>query len=126
MGSRSGWWILVEGPEGLYREDARLCLLQAIPCDGGPDQAVAQATAVARTYVPSRYGELNAEACGRRVFRATDRNWIVELAVKTWPDSYRFPITRTAIMRITIAELEYEQEALDPERPVKKSRFGRS
>jgi hypothetical protein len=126
MSSRRGWWILVEGPEKLVGNDSCSLLLQAIPCDGGPDQAVAQAAEVARTYVPSSYGDLKAEAYGRRVFRGTDRSWIVELTEKDWPASYTMPVTWRALLRVTIAELEHEQEAQEPERPVKKGRFGRS
>ncbi len=50
----------------------------------------------------------------------------MEFTQKDWPDSYRWPLTRTALMRVSIAELEYEHEAQEPERPVKKGRFGRS
>lgn len=114
----------MEGPKELLG-DSRSILLQSIPVDGGPDQAAAQATEVARTHVPARYETLNPEECGRRVFRTTDREWLVEFTRRTWPDSYAFPTTHTALIRVSIAELEYEQEALEPERPAKKGKFGR-
>jgi hypothetical protein len=124
MSDRRGWWILVEGPKD-FRGDPRSHLLQMLPVDGGRDQAVAQAAEVARTCVPDVHSVREPKTYERRVFRTAETGWLVELALKDWPDSYSFPTTWTALIRISIAELEYEHKTPAPERPVKKGRFRR-
>jgi hypothetical protein len=124
MNGRGGWWILVEGPEDLVG-DTRSHLIQTIPVDGGRDQAVAQAAEVARTCRPDIYGVEDPEEYGRRVFRLAETDWLVELSRKACPEGYTFAVTWTALIRISVAELEYAHEAPAPERPAKKSKLRR-
>ncbi|MFE6800122.1 hypothetical protein ACFVEN_00365 [Streptomyces sp. NPDC057681] len=49
----------------------------------------------------------------------------MEITHKDWPDDWAFPATWTALIRISIAELEYDHEAPEPEQPAKKGMLRR-
>ncbi|MFF8810260.1 hypothetical protein [Streptomyces omiyaensis] len=95
------WWILVERTTYAHREWE---LVATLPVDGGRERAIERAAELART------GTHPSEERGRRVFRTSPTNWLVETGSASWDASAGASVTETSHERISVAELEYARE----------------
>ncbi|MFJ3900447.1 hypothetical protein [Streptomyces sp. NPDC090025] len=106
------WYVLMETTVTASGDD-RWELVDKVAVDGGKEAAVARAVETTRTYAAGGSTEY-----GRQVFRTSPTSWIVELSRSYWDDGRERTSTRH--LHITVAELEFAQEAPPAERPKRR------
>ncbi|GAA3396174.1 hypothetical protein [Streptomyces roseoviridis] len=117
MSGGGGWWVLVESTE--WAGD-RWKLARTVPVDGGREAAVEQAAELARRCDLRGDEARQPRAYGRRVFRTSEVSWLVVVSHSAWNDVYKRVHTDTKHLRISVAELEHEDETPPGEPPAKK------
>ncbi|WP_432120429.1 hypothetical protein [Streptomyces sp. S1] len=122
MGDVGSWWILVETTTWTHREWE---LVRTVPVDGGRDRALARAAELARTCGASGGDSDDPGATGRRVFRVSETNWLVEIVRSHWDESTGLPATTTTHVRVSAAVLEHAHEP-PPAEPPPRGRLRRA
>ncbi|WP_432059218.1 hypothetical protein [Streptomyces sp. S1] len=122
MGDVGSWWILVETTTWTHREWE---LVRTVPVDGDRDRALARAAELARTCGASGGDSDDPGATGRRVFRVSETNWLVEIVRSHWDESTERSATTTTHVRVSAAVLEHTHEP-PPVEPPPRGRLRRA
>lgn len=112
--SDGDWYVLVEA-----MRDEDWVLVRTVHVEGDRAQALVRAAELTRTCGPSgsdRPGD-DGSTYGRRVFRASETGWLVDLVRSRWSDVAKSVWTTSHVLRISVAELEYAQELVPVEPP---------
>lgn len=122
MSGGGDWYVLVEGTQ--YDD---WVLVRTVHVEGDRAQAIARATELTRA---CRGGgkEWPADTIpqvGRRVFRTSESSWLVEILHSHWHDEKKEPYTSSFVLRVSVAQLEYSEELVPVEPPI-KSRLRRA
>ncbi|MFG2328342.1 hypothetical protein ACGFMM_01825 [Streptomyces sp. NPDC048604] len=121
--SGGGWYVLVEGRK--YGDAWEL--VRTVHVEGDRAQALARAAQLTRA-CRSEGKEWPADTIpqvGRRVFRTSEASWLVEILRSHWDDETKEPSTSSYVLRVSVAELEYAEELVPVEPPV-RSRLRRA
>ncbi|MFD9464573.1 hypothetical protein [Streptomyces sp. NPDC060027] len=116
MASDAQWYVFVEANSD-HPSETTWELQEKHHVEGDRAAALSRAEEICRTWSPG-YWEL--EDSGRRVFRASETGWFVEVTRERWDKERDRALTTSKFLRVTVAELVYAKEAPPAQPPEKK------